>query len=153
MNWLFFKWTKSLYSHPLQQWMDSRTSKLTAEIITQRVWLPSYEPFCLNCLWLALLMLLCWAFTLENEPQLHHHCRLHSYQGYYAQRGSSCSFKTCMLGIRDGQLPLSLVKAVWRGWKRYTSCNGDGKSFCCVILFTTIPCQGLLNQPFPLLMQ
>lgn len=57
-----------------------------------------------------------------------------------------------MLGIRDGQLSLSLVKVAWRGEKRSVSCNGDGKAFYCVILFTTIPCQGLLKQAFLLLM-
>lgn len=112
------------------------------------------QALCLNCVWLALLMILCWGSALENESQLHHHWRLHSCQGYYAQRGSSCSFQTCMLGIRDGQLSPSPVKAIWREGKRYVSCNGDGNVYCCVILFTATPqfCQGLLKQAFLLLM-
>lgn len=98
-------------------------------------------------------MPLCWAFSLENESQQQHHCRLHSCQGCNAQTESSCSFKTCMCRIRDGQLSLSPLKAIWRGGKRYISCHGDGNAYCCVILCTAIPqfCQGLLEQEFLLL--
>lgn len=135
---LFFKWSESVYPHPLQWWMKIRTAMLTAEMIIQWAWLLSCKPWWWNCMWLIYLMFLCWAFALENESKPKHHCRLHSCQGYYTQRGNSWSFKACMLGTRDGQPSLLLVKTIWRGGKRHTLCNRDGKAYLCVILFTSI---------------